>query len=149
MNDSSKCARIAKIEMILFHYLDWNNMKCLKKSINQDPKILADLISIVFKKDHGVCGELSEKEENRISNFYNLYYKMEFCPNETNGEIKRDELDAWIKQFNEYLKENDQRALFGMVTGRLFAFSPVGQDKHMPCEAVREESSLRGKNGIS
>ena len=124
-------------------------MKCLKKSINQDPKILADLISIVFKKDHGVCGELSEKEENRISNFYNLYYKMEFCPNETNGEIKRDELDAWIKQFNEYLKENDQRTLFGMVTGRLFAFSPVGQDKHMPCEAVREESSLRGKNGIS
>lgn len=138
MNDSSKCARIAKIEMIFFHYLDWNNMKCLKKSINQDPQILADLISIVFKKDHGVWRELSEKEENRISNFYNLYYKMEFCPTETNGEIKRDELDVWIKQFNEYLKENDQMTLFGMVTGRLFAFSPVGQDKHMPCEAVRE-----------
>ena len=25
----------------------------------------------------------------------------EFCPTETNGEIKRDELDVWIKQFNE------------------------------------------------
>lgn len=112
-------------------------MKCFKMAINQNPKFLSDLIEIVFRKDHMESIEQDESEKNRISNLYRLYHKIGFCPTEKEGVIKEDDLEAWIQQFRKYLKANDQSSLFGMVVGRLFAFSPVGDDGHRPCEAVR------------
>lgn len=137
INDPSKCIRIATIEIEFCLCLEWNNMKCFKMAINQNPKFLSDLIKIVFRKDHMESVEQDESEKNRISNLYCLYHKIGFCPTEKEGVIKEDDLEAWIQQFRKFLKANDQSSLFGMVVGRLFAFSPVGDDGHRPCEAVR------------
>lgn len=138
MDDAGKCTRIAGIELIFFQYLDWKNMKCFKKSMNQDPKVLTDLIDIVFKKDHQKSVDLPEEIRDKISALYSLYHKIEFCPTEIDGEIKKEELELWIKKFNDNLQANDQASLFDRLLGRLFAFSPAGQDDHMPCEAVRD-----------
>ena len=137
INDPSKCIRIATIEIEFCFCLEWNNMKCFKIEINRNPKFLSDLIAIVFRKDHMESVEQDDSEKNRISNLYRLYHKIGFCPTEKGGVIKEDDLEAWIQQFRKFLKENDQSSLFGMVVGRLFAFSPVGDDGHRPCEAVR------------
>lgn len=137
INDPSKCIRIATIEIEFCLCLEWNNMKCFKMAINQNPKFLSDLIEIVFRKDHMESVEQDESEKNRISNLYRLYHKIGFCPTEKEGVIKEDDLEVWIQQFRKFLKANDQSSLFGMVVGRLFAFSPVGDDGHRPCEAVR------------
>lgn len=138
IQDPSKYIRIAGIEIIFFPYLEWDKMRCFKKAINQDPTFLSDLIEIVFTKDHGDIVEQSETEKVRINNLYRLYQKIEFCPTDTDGIIKEDELEAWIKRFRECLEANDQSALFGMIVGRLFTFAPVGDDGHRPCEAVRK-----------
>ena len=34
--------------------------------------------------------------------------------------------------------DNDQESLFTVTLGRLFSFSPLGEDEHEPCEAVRK-----------
>lgn len=135
--DSTKCIRLARIEILFFSFLEWNNMKCFMMAINKDPDLLAELIKKVFKKDHEENCEQKEAEKINISILYRLFHKIEFCPTEREGVIKKDDLKAWIEQFRKLLKANDQSSLFGMVVGRLFAFSPVGDDGHRPCEAVR------------
>lgn len=137
MEDSIRCTRIAIIEMIFSRYLRWENMKCFKQSINKDPRVYADLVNNIFKKDHGTISKYSEEENEYISNLYSLYHKAEFCPCEFCGEIKEDELELWVNKFKYILEKNDQESLFGMLLGRLFAFAPNGRDGHMPCEAVR------------
>lgn len=135
--DSVKSIRIATLEMVFFQFLEWENMKCFKHSINQEPKVYADLVNIVFRKDHAENEEHTEKEKNLISNLYDLYHKAEFCPAEIDGEVDQESLENWILKFKMILEENDQSSLLGRILGRLFSFSPVGLDEHMPCEAVR------------
>lgn len=137
LEDSVRCVRIATIEMIFFHFLPWGDMKCFKQSIRKDPKVYADLVSLVFRKDHGHTLPLSDEEREYRNNLHSLYIKARFCPAEVNGEVKAEELESWIHQFKGLLEENDQGSLFGALLGRLFAFSPKGLDGHKPCEAVR------------
>lgn len=137
IDDTEKCVRIATIEMFFFHFLEWENMKCFKASINRNPKVYADLLHLIFRRDHESVSEHSDEESKQISELFSLYQKAEFCPSEFDGKVNDDDLEAWILQFKSMLEENDQASLFGMSIGRLFAFSPVGEDEHMPCEAVR------------
>lgn len=138
INDNGKCVRLATIELMFFRLLEWENMKCFRYSVAHEPKVYADLISIIFKKDHEVEINSVEKDQDLISNLYDLYYQAEFCPAESGGDVDGAELERWIGEFRILLEKNDQSSLFGMILGRLFAFSPVGEDDHKPCEAVRE-----------
>lgn len=137
MGDEEKCKRIATLEVVFFQVLDWKNMKCFRHIVNIDPTLFAELVSMVFKKDNANFNEHSEEEKKYISNLFSLYHKAEFCPAEIDGEVNLQDLEAWIEKFKELLIQNDQISLLGMFLGRLFAFSPVGRDEHMPCEAVR------------
>ena len=138
INDPIKSVRIATLEMIFFRLLEWQNMKCFKHSINQNPKVFADLISVVFKKDHSDKSVYFDDKHSWNSNLYELYQKAEFCPAEVDGEVNKEALENWILRFKKLLEENDQLSLLGMILGRLFSLSPIGLDDHMPCEAVRE-----------
>lgn len=137
MNDEEKCIRIATLEMLFSQVMDWGKMKCFRHIINLDPTVYADLVSVIFKKDNTSSIEHTEEEKKYISNLYSLYHKVEFCPSEIDGEIRECDLEEWIEKFKVLLAENDQIGLLSMLLGRLFAFSPVGRDGHMPCEAVR------------
>ena len=57
---------------------------------------------------------------------------------EENGKVSKERLEQWLLQFWKLLERNDQSRLFGAVVGRLFSFSPPGEDGHKPCEAVRD-----------
>lgn len=136
-NEPERCSRIATLEMMFFHYLEWHDMKCFKHSISQDPKVFSDLVSVVFKTDHANKNEHTDEENLVISNLFSLYNKIEFCPGEIDGEMDEEKLKNWIDKFVVLLEENDQSSLLGMFLGHLFAFSPAGLDEYMPCEAVR------------
>lgn len=137
MDNSEKCMQIAMLEMVFFNVLDWSKMKCFQKSIKQSPEIFAEMVSIIFK--HQGENEIvrSEVDDTYRSNIYSLYNKAEFCPVEENGIVDLNELKIWIEKLKLLLENSKQSDIYGYLLGRLFSYSPVGEDGHEPCEAVR------------
>ncbi|MFR1760867.1 hypothetical protein [Frisingicoccus sp.] len=137
MDNSEKCMQIAMLEMVFFNILDWSKMKCFQKAIKQSPEMFAEMVSIIFKHQ-GEEGSVSSEAENTYrSNIYRLYYKAEFCPAEENGIVDLHNLKIWIEKLKLLLENSKQSNLYGYLLGRLFSYSPVGEDGHEPCEAVR------------
>ena len=134
--DDEKCWRIAQIEIIFMHRLEWENMKCFRHMIKKSPELFAQLVAGLYKKDHE-AKEVCKPDEQYVHNMYTMYDKAHFCPAEENGEVQEEKLRQWVEKFRILLEQNDQSSLFGAMLGRLFSFSPVGKDGHKPCEAVR------------
>ena len=137
IDDSEKCNRISQIEIFFMMLLKWDSMKCFHRMIKQSPELLAQLVAVIFKKDHGSVGDLS-KDQDYIHNMYSIYDKAHFCPAEIDGEVDETNLEEWIKKYKDLLIENDQESLFTSTLGRVFSFSPLGDDGHEPCDAVRK-----------
>ena len=148
INDPKKCIRIAHLEIWFMNFLDWKNMKCFHHIIKQSPELFAQLIEMVFKKDHGTV-ENQLKDQTHIHNVYKIYEKARFCPAESNGKVSEDQLEQWIERYRQLLITNDQESLFTVTLGRLFSFSPLGTDGHEPCEAVRKMIEKYGDDKMS
>lgn len=136
LSDNEKCMRIAQIEIYFTNLLEPEDLKCFNRIIKSSPNLLADIVNIVFKHDHQV-NDSCDWDGQYVNNMYSIYNKLQFCPTETNGIVNEYDLEQWILQFKQKLKDNDQSSLFTSVLGRLFSFSPLGNDGHEPCEAVR------------
>ena len=137
IDDAEKCIRIAHLEILFMNLLEWENMKCFHRMIKQSPELFAQLVAGAFKKDHGDIEDES-KDQTYIHNMYMIYDKAHFCPAENNGEVSEEQLEQWIEKYRQLLIDNDQESLFTVTLGRLFSFSPLGEDEHEPCEAVRK-----------
>lgn len=138
LNDSEKARKLIEIEIHFFELLKWENMICFKNEIKKSPDIFAEMVSIIYKKDSGETKiEQTDEQRKYIDIVYRLYDRAKFCPAEKDGLIDANELDKWISDFKELLKNNGQTRLFGFLLGRLFAYSPQGMDNYYPCEAVR------------
>ena len=137
IDDTEKCNRISQIEIFFMNLMKWDNMKCFHRMIKQSPELLANLVAVIFKKDHGSKDDLLNNQEY-INNMYSIYDKAHFCPAEIDGEVDETNLEEWVKKYKNLLIENDQESLFTITLGRLFSFSPLGDDGHEPCYAVRK-----------
>jgi len=147
--DLEKRHNIARIEMYFFALLKWEDMICFQKEIKESPEIFADIVSIIFKKDNNSESvNFTEKEKNFNSNLYRLFDMAKFCPTEDNGVVDEDKLFNWINRLKELLRLNDQSSLLTFLLGRLFAFSPVGADNHVPCESVRKAIEKYGDESL-
>ncbi|MBO5192183.1 MAG: hypothetical protein J6C22_14435 [Bacteroides sp.] len=141
------CGRVAHIELIYRGLLAWEDMTCLKKCLENSPRLYAEMIFIACKKDEDVV--LEEKyDESMIKNVWSLLDKTEFCPAESDGKVVGEALDNWIISFKEMLEQQKQSSLFTYFLGRLFAFSPVGEDGYYPCEAVRAAIQKYGDESL-
>lgn len=137
INDVQKCLRISELEILFMNLLEWEDMKCFRYMIKKSPELFAELVSGVFRKDHGKNEEQSYNQ-SYVHNMYTIYEKAKFCPTESNGEISEEKLEKWIEQYKKLLIENDHISLFSSTLGRLFSYSPLGVDGYEPCEAVRK-----------
>lgn len=138
VDDPQKAQKLVEIEVNFFGVLDWNQMKCFHNEIKRTPDTFAEMVSIIFKKDNAEKITERTEEQTRYANaIYRLYDMAHFCPAESNGIVLYDELDKWIKRFRDLLTKNKQQSLFGFLLGRLWSFSPAGEDNYYPCEAVR------------
>lgn len=139
MEDEEKANKIAEIEVSFFNILHWGNMRCFQAKIKRTPEVYAELVSILYRKDGDeVLVEYTEDEKKYINVMHELFTIAHFCPAEKDGIVGTYELEQWVAQFRELLKHNNQSSLFGLLLGRLWVYSPVGEDNHYPCEAVRE-----------
>ena len=148
IDDPPKCIRIAHLEIMFMNLLDWKNMKCFHHMIKQSPELFAQLVEVVFKKDHDTL-ENHSKDQKYIHNMYTIYKKAQFCPAESNGAVFEEQLEQWIERYRQLLITNDQESLFTVTLGRLFSFSPLGTDGHEPCEAVRKMIEKYGDDKMS
>lgn len=157
MLDEEKRRIILRIEIAMSPFLEGADFRCLKTEMINDPKLYAELVSVLYKKDSTKSEKTNDKKinQNIIFNLRNLYSKIQFCPGEEEGIVKEEKLQEWINKFIFLLEQNDQKSLQGMLLGRLFAFSPAGTDGYKPCEAVRTmiekyaDSSLLSEYGCT
>ena len=100
-------------------------------------KMYAEMISIIYRHD-GANPEKKKTEEfqNYVKTIWKLFDMAKFCPCEENGEVNYDDLKAWVDKLIRILDINHQKAIFGHVLGRLFAYAPKAANGYYPCEAV-------------
>lgn len=135
IDESEKCNKIALVEWRFSRVLDWSQMQSVQRIMKSDPTMYAYLVSIIYKSD---TIEADEEKQQLASKLYLSFDKAKFCPAEKNGKVEYTELKCWIDKFKELLRQQGQERLFEHLLGRLLAFSPMGDDGCMPCEAVRE-----------
>lgn len=129
---------IASLELYLRGIIEWENMKCTQYIIKKDPQLYADIINIIYLHECEERNDKTKEEYELVQSLFNFYYKMHFCPCENNGDIKYCELKDWVDKFSEKLTEQKQSNLLGHELGRLFAYSPIGEDGYYPHESVRD-----------
>ena len=133
-----KVKKLIEIEINFGGILEWENMCCFQNEIKRVPDIYAEMAAVVLKKDDLDKEEITESKNKFIKAIYRLYDKAHFCPAEKNGVVNLNDLEKWVKDLKTLLDKSHQTSLFGFLLGRLWVYSPVGNDNYFPCEAVRE-----------
>lgn len=128
-DDESKWKDIAWVELLFIKNVDWKKLICLQKVLKSVPEYYANLVCMFFNQN--------EDDELKIS-YYSIFNKIHFCPAEKDGIVDAVELQNWLEGFRSILKENNLENKYFSIIGGLFAYSPVGSDGFMPCEAVRD-----------
>lgn len=127
--------KLFAIEFYFLGILDWNKLKTLQAGFKFFPINYATIIDKIFKHQKETGQVVSD---NKMNNWFDIYQKAKFCPCDNDGNIDEYKLERWMTDFREQLKKQNQENLFGMLLGRLLAFSPVGADGQYPHEAVRK-----------
>ena len=136
-NDLEMYRKIASLELYYREILPWDNLKCFVYLLKKEPYYYAEMINIIYKHEDE-NEEKVEKKQNLIDSLFNFYYKLNFCPCTHNtNNIKKEELEEWVNKFKSILEKQNQRKLFGMTLGKVFAFSPQGNDGFYPHESIR------------
>lgn len=137
-DDIEKYEKISGVELWFYKSINWDKMLCTQHLFKTNPSYFAELLKIIFKTDDGDGKTLTKKEQAMVSYWYDFYMHATFCPGEINGKIDKEILCKWVSHFKELLNLQKQTSLFKSEIGRLFAFSPVGEDGCYPHEHVRE-----------
>lgn len=132
-DDREKSIRIRNLEIYFMKLIGWENMKCFQREVKNEPDLFGNIIEKCFKKDND-----EEVQIENIAVWLEMYNSARFCPAEQNGHVNQEKLDRWINRYILVLKKNGQEKIFSKTLGRLFAFSPMGEDGYFPCESVRE-----------
>lgn len=143
-DDREKSVRIRNIEFYFMKLLGWESMRCFQREIKNDPDLFGYIIAKSFKRDN----DADEQLEN-IDEWREIYKSVHFCPAEQNGYVNQEKLERWIKKYILILQKNGQEKLLSKTLGRIFAFSPTGEDGHYPRESIREMIEKYGDNELS
>lgn len=142
--DTEYCERVALIEISFRDLINILDMKCFLKCLENSPKLLVDIIAIIFKDDDGNSIKGINLDQSQISNIYLLYDNLKFFPAKQGDLINRVKFKWWIQELREGLNRNNQSRLLGMVLGKVLSNSPKGADGYYPTEEAREAIEVFG-----
>lgn len=137
ITDAEKSAGISKIELLYRDQLGWKNMKCTQCIMRKSPVLYAKILRVIFKQENS-DDEVTQEKRDYATKLYRFYMEANFCPADVDGVVDYSELVQWVNRFDELLKAQNQHYLLGSCLGRLFAYSPIGDDNYYPCESVRK-----------
>lgn len=137
-SNTKECMRVARLELAYRGGLEWDDMRCFRKCLESSPKMYAELISIVYKKDSEDVQEQEKLDEKVVSSIFSLLHNVIFCPAELDGDVDKEKLFKWVDKFGKLLKQQHQERLFTSLLGTIFSNSPIGEDGYYPHESIRE-----------
>lgn len=136
-SDYENHPELLELELRLYSIIGWDNMKCCHYLFKRNANLLADIISLIYKKDDGNSDD--EIETDRFRFFFRLERDIKFCPGEENGSVDIDVLNEWIRVFSNRLENQGQSFLLYKQLGKLFAYSPSDADDAFPHEVIRDK----------
>lgn len=131
LKDEKKSENIAKIEIIFFNILDWEDMSCTRKLLEEKIDLYCELIKILFLDKNNQSSNFEIENKQRIKAIFNLFNKIKFCPSPKN-------LKKWFDELQKKLEIQDQSHLFYHILGNLLPYSDIGKDGYVPCEEARD-----------
>lgn len=123
--DNIRKVQMARLELMFYKVLKWQEMYFLKEEMKTTPKTYAQLVYYMFKRKGR---EFTEEEIEIGRKLYSFYRNVKFCPVEKNGKVDEIELREWIRGFKECLILQGQEDKLSLILGHLFAYSPMEED---------------------
>ena len=147
-SDYENHPELLELELRLYSIIGWDNMKCCHYLFKRNANLLADIISLIYKKDDGNSDD--EIETDRFRFFFRLERAIKFCPGEENGSVDIDVLNEWIRVFRNRLENQGQSFLLYKQLGKLFACSPSDtDDTDEPQDEPEEEEVVEGEEELT
>ena len=139
---------VIEIELYYSALLEWSQMKCIEFEMQLSPDLYAEIIAYVYRKDNHKENDASDKDKQRVELLFRILFKAKFCPANDRDKVDYDQLILWIEKFKKLLTRQGQARLFHPFLGELLANSPIGDDQHYPCEAVRRAIEKYGNRSL-
>ena len=136
-----KLEKLASVELKHWYMLEWHQMHFLQEYVVKYSNIYSEILKYIYKNDDD---EFILNHKDYVSMMYKIYYKMEFCPGNINGNVNEDIFKKWIDDFYSELVLQKQTSLFSSCMGKLCAYSPFDDDGMPLAKCVRifiEENS--------
>ena len=132
--------RLYKLEWYYFNIINEIIPKYIGNELKYNPKLLAELISYVYKRSDETTdnSEVTEEKRNLAEQAFNVMYKMKFCPcTDEEGNIPIEKISNWTKNYLNIIDKNKQSVIGRQILGECLAQSPLGSDGNFPHESVR------------
>lgn len=124
-------------------------LKALTHFLLKDPKLFIDLLKLVYRAKNEKSKEVSEEEQARACQAYDLLKEIKTIPGlkllEVQVEGKDPKIDVngsalgqWVDEVRKSADECDRIDVCDSIVGQILAHSPVGLDGAWPCEPVRD-----------
>ena len=115
----------------------------------KDPKLFIDLLKLVYRAKNEKSKEVTEEEQARASQAYDLLIEIKTIPGlkvlevQAEGEnakidVNGSALGQWVDDVRKLADECDRQDVCDSIVGQILAHSPFGLDGAWPCESVRD-----------
>lgn len=132
--------RLGRLELLFLSWLEHSEYqpKALMRSLNENPTFFCELVEIVFRGETDEPRELSQEEQRRNLQAYNLLRLWRTLPgSDEQGDIDEEKLSAWVERAKSLVNDCGRGVIGEQQIGQLLSHSPKGIDGLWPHEAVR------------
>ena len=139
--------RLARLEFALLRLLGYGGerkAKTLYGAVMTQPKLFAELISMVYKPRHGERMELpTDQERYAAETAWGLLRNSPAMPGqEVGGPIDPKAVAQFVTEAREVCRQSDRLEVCDITLGGILARAPAGEGGVWPHEAVRETLDL-------
>ena len=133
---------IAGLEIpYLWIFRDVRKDLAIGREVLKNPRIFADLISMLFKRSDGTSESTMSDEavERNVRLAYQILENVRAIPGiRSDGSVDCEELGNWVLEARRICEERDRGVIGDKQIGEVLANSPTGSDGIWPCEPVRD-----------
>lgn len=138
LRDDVQPEEIAKLE---FAYLPIFRIRkkqlVLHRLMAEKASLFVEVVSAVFKTEHGEAINLDEFGQRHAIAAYELLEGLQTLPGQTGDQIDEKRLLAWCFEVRELATKADRLTMSEQRIGHMFARAPASSDGTWPHEAVR------------
>jgi transcriptional regulator with XRE-family HTH domain len=131
--------RLARLELLYLPLLQFGERppRLLHQWLATDPRFFAEVLSWVFKPEHGEPRDVTDQLQRQAHLGYELLHSWKGLPGEReDGTIDGEALNAWIEAARERCRDLDRITMGDQYIGRALAHAPSAEANIWPPEEV-------------